>query len=134
MALLDLFKKKRKEVTRRPTPKAELPVAPEAETKEAAGPSVAAPSSPVLKSFHVSEKATRGMAYNQYTFMVAPRATKSQVRDAVELSYKVDVVNVHIVRLPSKMRQIGRHMGSVAARKKAIVTLKDGQTIAAAQP
>ncbi len=134
MALLDLFKKKRKEVTRRPTPKAELPVAPEAEAAKPAGPSIAAPSSPVLKSFHVSEKATRGMSLNQYTFMVAPRATKTQVRDAVELSYKVKVVGVQMVTLPAKERTFGRHSGRVPARKKAVVTLKTGQSIAAAQP
>jgi large subunit ribosomal protein L23 len=126
MALLDLFKKKQKK-PEQPAPKAV--VAPEAQ-----GPSVAAPSSPVLRSFHVSEKATRGMAYNQYTFMVDARATKTQVRDAVERSYKVDVVAVNMVRLPSKERTFGRHTGRVPARTKAIITLKEGQSIAAAQP
>ena len=134
MALFDLFKHKRKE-PKRPTPKAQVQAAPEAEVTEApVTPTIAAPVSPVLRSFHVSEKATRNMAFNQYTFMVGPRATKSQVRDAVKLSYKVDVTAVKMVRLPSKERTFGRHTGSVPARKKAIVTLKEGQTIAAAQP
>jgi len=133
MALFDLFKHKRKE-PKRPTPKAAVEAAPEAEAPAVAGPAIAAPSSPVLKSFHVSEKATRGMALNQYTFMVGPSATKSQVRDAVERSYKVDVVSVNMVNLPAKERTFGRHTGSVAARTKAIVTLKEGQSIAAAQP
>jgi large subunit ribosomal protein L23 len=132
MALFDLFKHKRKE-PKRPMPKAPVEAAPTT-APEPAGPAIAAPSSPVLKSFHVSEKATRGLADNQYTFMVGPRATKSQVRDAVTRSCKVDVVAVNIVRLPSKKRTFGRHTGSVPARKKAIVTLKDGQSIAAAQP
>ena len=136
MALFDLFKHKRKE-PKRPTPKAAVEAAPSTSSEqapEAAGPTIAAPSSPVLKSFHVSEKATRGMALNQYTFMVGPRATKSAVRDAVKRSYKVDVVSVNMVRLPAKERTFGRHTGSVSARRKAIVTLKEGQSIAAAQP
>ena len=73
------------------------------------------------------------MALNQYTFMIGLNVTKTQVRDAVERSYKVDVVDVQTVRLPGKERMVGRHMGSISARKKAIVTIKDGQTIAAAQ-
>ncbi|HUO75770.1 MAG TPA: 50S ribosomal protein L23 [Candidatus Paceibacterota bacterium] len=132
MALLDIFKKKRKDITRRPTPKVELPADVEAAADEKR-PSIAAPTSGVLRSFHVSEKATRGMALNQYTFMVGPEVTKTQVRDAVERSYKVNVVDVQTVHLPSKNRMFGRHMGRVPARKKAIVTIKDGQTIAAAQ-
>ena len=128
MALFDLFKHKRKETTKRPTPKAveEAPV----ESK----PTIAAPVSPILRSFHISEKATRGMAYNQFTFMVDAHATKTQIRDAVARSYKVDVIDVQTVRLPGKDRTVGRHMGHVPARRKAVVTLKEGQTIAAAQP
>ena len=132
MALLDLFKKKRKDITHRPTPKADVQAAPEAAPAENR-PSIAAPMSPVLKSFHISEKATRGMALNQYTFMVGPNVTKTQVRDAVARSYKVNVIDVQTIRLPGKERMVGRHMGHVPARKKAIVTIKEGQTIAAAQ-
>jgi large subunit ribosomal protein L23 len=99
------------------------------------GPSgIAAASSPILRHFHVSEKGTRGLALNQYTFVVAPRATKTDVRDAVRRGYKVDVVSVQMVSLPGKQRRYGRHEGRVPGRKKAIVTLKAGQTIAAAQP
>lgn len=95
---------------------------------------IAAAANPVLRHFHVSEKGTRGLALNQYTFVVDQRATKTQVRDAVRSGYKVDVVSVQMVRLPSKQRRYGRHEGRVPGRKKAIVTLKAGQTIAAAQP
>ena len=97
-------------------------------------PAIPAPSSPVLRNFHISEKGTRGMAFNQYTFAVAPGATKTEVRDAVERSYKVDVEGVNIVNLPAKKRRLGRREGTVPARRKAIVTLKEGQSIAAAQP
>lgn len=132
MALLNLFGKKRKE-PKKPTSASEVSVP--ADVQEAAErPSVLAPASPALRSFHVSEKSTRGMAYNQYTFIVGPRTTKTEVRDAVKKAYKVDVVAVNMVSLPAKKRRLGRRMGMVSARKKAIVTLKEGQAIAAAQP
>lgn len=97
-------------------------------------PTIKAPAGAVLRRYFVSEKSTRGFALNQYTFEIAPRATKSQVRDAVERGYKVDVTAVNIIRLPSKKRRIGRHEGRTTPVKKAIVTLKAGQSIAAAQP
>jgi ribosomal protein L23 len=46
----------------------------------------------------------------------------------------VDVISVNTVRLPAKKIQLGRHAGTKGGIKKAIVTLKAGQTIAQAQP
>ena len=118
-------------------PKAkEAPVADAiAEEKVQEGPSVQiAVGTPVLKSFHVSEKSTRGLAYNQYTFVVADKATKTDVKHAVQRAFKVDVTDVHMVRLPAKKRRIGRWQGAKPGLRKAIVVLKDGQSIAQAQP
>ena len=72
--------------------------------------------------------------YNQYTFKVALKANKIDVRRAVETIFKVRVVKVNIMRMPGKERMI-RQRGSaprpVAARewKKAIVTLAQGESI-----
>ena len=105
----------------------------EAQVQE--GPSIQiAIGSPVLKSFHISEKSTRGLAYNQYTFVVADKATKTDVKHAVQRAFKVDVTDVHMVRLPAKKRRIGRWQGTKPGLRKAIVVLKAGQTIAQAQP
>lgn len=96
---------------------------------------IAAPSTiNVLKSFYISEKSTRGQAHNHFTFVVGPKATKSDVKHAVQRAYKVNVLRVQMVRLPSKKRIIGRWQGTKSGIKKAIVTLKEGQTIAQAQP
>jgi large subunit ribosomal protein L23 len=97
-------------------------------------PSVMAPAGSILKRYFVSEKSTRGFAMNQYTFEVDRSATKTQVRDAVERGYKVDVIGVNIIRLPAKKIQLGRFKGTKGGIKKAIVTLKHGQSIAQAQP
>lgn len=103
-------------------------------TPTEATPSVMAPAGTVLKRYFVSEKSTRGFELNQYTFEVARTATKTEVRDAVERGYKVDVVSVNTIRLPAKKITLGRFAGTKGGIKKAIVTLKKGQSIAQAQP
>ena len=121
------FKKKEKDNKPKQTPAVES-------TPSTSRSSVrAASSDAVLKRFYVSEKGTRGMANNQYTFEIARNATKTQVRDAVERAYKVKVVAVNTIRLPSKQRRVGRFVGERPGAKKAIVTLKQGQSIAQAQ-
>lgn len=72
--------------------------------------------------------------YNQYTFKVALKANKIDVRRAVETIFNVKVVKVNIIRMPGKAKMIRRR--GVAPRpvearewKKAIVTLQAGQTI-----
>ena len=87
----------------------------------------------VLRHSHVSEKATRGFAVNQYTFIVDPRATKSAVRDAVQKAYKVHVVSVNIIRRDGKARRIGRFTGRSPSSQKAIVTIQAGQAITSVQ-
>ena len=71
---------------------------------------------------------------NKYTFKVALEANKIDVRRAVETIFKGNVVSVNIIRMPGKKRMI-RRKGSAPrpqeARewKKAIVTLREGQSI-----
>ena len=101
---------------------------------ESSSPTAPAPVGTVLKRYFVSEKSTRGFALNQYTFEVDRAATKTEVKDAVERGYKVDVIAVNTVRLPAKQITLGRFKGTKGGIKKAIVTLKAGQSIAQAQP
>ncbi len=79
----------------------------------------------------VSESSMNDMAQNKYTFLVAPEATKSQIREAVEKMFpgtKVDSVNT--MRKPGKDRRRGMTIGKTAQTKKAIVTLtKDSKSI-----
>lgn len=67
----------------------------------------------------------------KYTFQVHPDASKETVANAVKSFYGVDTVKVNIVNLPAKTRVVGR--GRLINRrpefKKAIVTLKSGQTL-----
>lgn len=77
----------------------------------------------------VSEKTTGAMADNKYSFLVDPRADKSQIKDAVEEIFRVNVIKVNTLRQLGKMRRMGRFEGRRSSFKKATVTLKEGQKI-----
>ena len=83
----------------------------------------------ILTSHHVTEKASLGNALNKYTFRVARRANKTEVKKAVEGKYGVRVLRVNIVNAKGKSVRLGKIEGRVPGFKKAIVTLAEGQTI-----
>ena len=67
--------------------------------------------------------------FNQYVFEVAKTSSKDDIRKAVETIWKVDVEQVRTMRLPGKFRRFGRGGGFRSDWKKAVVTLKKGDTI-----
>lgn len=77
----------------------------------------------------VTEKTTRLMEDNQYTFEVALDANKFQIRDAIEEIFKVTVTDVSTQRVRGKLKRQGRFEGRRPDRKKAIVTLAEGDRI-----
>ena len=83
----------------------------------------------VLKSVHVTEKATDLAKNNQYVFKVFPRANKTEIKKAVEGLYGVDVVSVKIINVLPKRRRLGRIEGSKSGYRKAIVRIKEGHKI-----
>ncbi len=66
---------------------------------------------------------------NVVTFAVNPRATKFDVRRAVETLFDVKVLEVHTMRQPRKTRRVGKISGRKPEWKKAIVRLADGHSI-----
>ncbi len=66
---------------------------------------------------------------NQYLFRVAPGANKIQIRESIEKIFKVHVTGIRTVTVHGKMRRMGRSQGRKPSWKKAIVTLKEGETI-----
>ncbi len=70
---------------------------------------------------------------NQYTFRVAPDATKLQVKAAVEAIFEVKVEKVQVVNLPSKEKRRGVHTGTRSGYRKAIVRLVEGQSLEVAE-
>ncbi len=79
----------------------------------------------------VTEASMNAMAENKYTFLVAPEATKSQIKEAVEKLFPgTKVESVNTMNRPGKTKRRGMTFGKTAKTKKAIVTLtKDSKSI-----
>ena len=77
----------------------------------------------------VSEKSYRQIEDRKYTFKVHKDAHKTQVRQAVEQLFGVEVQAVNIVKVQAKPKRRGLVKGVRPGWKKAIVQLKDGHTI-----
>lgn len=83
----------------------------------------------LIKNPIVSERATQMSALGKYVFLVDQKATKPEVKKAVEGIYKVNVEKVHVINSKPKPRQMGRYIGVKPGYRKAIVTLKEGQKL-----
>lgn len=81
----------------------------------------------ILKRPVITEKSSEAMAEDKYTFDVDVRANKTQVKTAVEEIFEVKVANVNIINYKPKKKRMGRYQGYTNKRRKAIVTLKEGQ-------
>lgn len=88
-----------------------------------------APAHDIILRPIITEKSSRMMALNKYTFEVLRAANKIEIRKAVEEVFKVKVSSVHTVNVHSKPKRMGRFLGRSRAWKKAIVTLIAGQRI-----
>lgn len=68
---------------------------------------------------------------NSYTFYVDPRADKREIRQAIQIAYGVEVIDLKTIRLPGKVKRTGKKRSSTkqADRKKAIAVLPQGQKI-----
>ena len=81
----------------------------------------------------ITEKSMTGTAVSQYTFEVHPRATKTQIRHAINEIFKVDVTKVNTTNVGGKVKNFARRgvrtSGKQSDWKKAIVTLRAGQKI-----
>jgi large subunit ribosomal protein L23 len=78
----------------------------------------------------LTEKATLlREKHNQVIFEVARDANKVQIRDAVQRLFKVNVTDVNTMLMRGKERRMGRGRGKMQNWKKAIVTLKEGDSI-----
>ncbi|KAB2653658.1 MAG: 50S ribosomal protein L23 [Verrucomicrobia bacterium] len=85
----------------------------------------------IVKTVRLTEKGTRqGEKFNQYTVVADRRATKPQIRSAVQELFKVKVVKINTLNVRGKFRrQRTAQAGQAPDWKKAIVTLKEGDKI-----
>ena len=73
----------------------------------------------------ISERSMDEAQKRKYTFKVARDANKTQVRNAVEEIFGVEVAKVNIMNYDGKIKRLGRNVGTTSAYRKAIVTLTD---------
>jgi large subunit ribosomal protein L23 len=84
----------------------------------------------VLVAPIVSEKATSvGEKNNQVLFKVLQDATKTEIKAAVELMFKVEVESVQVLNQKGKVKRFGRSIGRRDHVRKAYVSLKAGQEL-----
>jgi large subunit ribosomal protein L23 len=80
----------------------------------------------------ITERSTLLKEKGKYSFEVHSDATKREIKNAVELIFKkekVEVVKINTANVPAKIRRVGRNLSKPYRWKKAIVTLKPGQKI-----
>lgn len=85
--------------------------------------------STLIKKPLITEKSVDLSKEGKYVFIVEPRASKSEIKKAVKKYYGVDAVAVHIVNAPGKPKRFKNIRKITPGTKKAIVTLKSGQSI-----
>ena len=83
----------------------------------------------IIKYPIITDKATRLLANNQYSFVVSPKSDKPTIKAAIEYLFNVKVVKINTAHLPKKKKRIGQNLGWKSHYKKAIVTLSEGDTI-----
>ncbi|MCL2714517.1 MAG: 50S ribosomal protein L23 [Alphaproteobacteria bacterium] len=77
----------------------------------------------------VTEKATMASEYNKVLFKVAIRATKPQIKEAVEKLFDVKVKSVNTLVRKGKVKAFRGTLGSQSDTKRAVVTLEEGHRI-----
>ena len=77
----------------------------------------------------VTEKTTALANDGKYVFQVHMWSNKHEIKDAVELLFKVDVTTVNVAKVRGKWRRFGKSRGRKPDWKKAVVTLQSGQNI-----
>ena len=71
----------------------------------------------------VTEKSSADMQEGKYTFRVAKKATKVEIKNAVEKLFEVKVLKVNTMTVKGKEKRVGVHQGRTSDWKKAIVTI-----------
>ena len=91
-----------------------------------------------MKKFHyldtiispiVTEKSTSLSEFNKVVFKVHRGSNKSSIKKSIEKIFKVNVVKINTIKLKGKIKIVKNKKASKPGFKKAIITLKKGQSI-----
>lgn len=76
-----------------------------------------------------TEKSLEVVKNGRFVFLVLPDATKHEIKEEIENLFSVNVVNVNVVRIKGEKKRVKRYIRHEPDKKKAIISLKEGQTI-----
>ncbi|MEX0691434.1 MAG: 50S ribosomal protein L23 [Gemmatimonadales bacterium] len=77
----------------------------------------------------LTEKSSARLAVGEYTFEVHAKATKPEIKKAIQILFDVEVAAVRTMVQPARRKSMGKSVGRIPRWKKAIVKLAAGQTI-----
>jgi large subunit ribosomal protein L23 len=77
----------------------------------------------------VSEKSYAGLEGNRYTFLVAPDANKTEIKEAIQQIWNVRVLGVNTINRKGKVKRTRLSTGKRPDQKRAVVSLAEGDTI-----
>lgn len=83
----------------------------------------------IIKSPVITEKSTAKTVEGKVVFWVDVDANKNDIKSAVEKIFNVKVLDVNTNRVPGKMKRMGKHAGQKPTRKKAYISLREGDKI-----
>lgn len=83
----------------------------------------------IIKYPIITDKATRLLENNQYSFVVDRSSDKVNIKSAIENLFNVKVIKINTCLLPRKKKRVGKFIGWKSQYKKAIVTLSEGDVI-----
>lgn len=79
----------------------------------------------IIRKPVITENSMDQMAEGKYTFAVDKKATKTEIKNALEQIFEVKVANVNTMNVTGKIKRMGMHSGRRASWKKAIITLAE---------
>ncbi|MEK7574383.1 MAG: 50S ribosomal protein L23 [Patescibacteria group bacterium] len=83
----------------------------------------------IIKKPIISEKTMELSKINKYVFLVDRQANTCEIKKGIKSIYKVDVESVNVINQKGKVKKSGRGASRRPSSKKAVVTIKKGQTI-----
>jgi large subunit ribosomal protein L23 len=83
----------------------------------------------IIKYPIITDKATRSLEQNKYSFIVDRHSNKMKIKAAIEYLFNVKVIKVNTCNLPPTKKRVGRYMGWKPTYKKAIVSLSENDVI-----
>ena len=83
----------------------------------------------IIKYPIITDKATRLLENNQYSFIVDRSSNKQAIKAAIEYLFNVKVIKINTCHLPRKQKRVGKYIGWKPQYKKAIVRLTEGDII-----